>query len=176
MRNIRLPSHQEDAQMKSDPGYCRSGPAADADVPVRAASSENRGLAKRSGSMPSIPPAHWTPVVETPTRIGAPFAQQTENIDKTPTFRAPPRQRKQLPSGPAIASRRKDPYSNADMAEEPPSKRKCLGADCNNDAGSLQCPKCLTLGIKDSFFCSQDCFKKNWVSAPSRASGERITC
>ncbi|KAK1830095.1 putative methionine aminopeptidase [Podospora conica] len=48
------------------------------------------------------------------------------------------------------------------MAEEPPTKRKCLGADCSNDAGSLQCPKCLTLGIKDSFFCSQDCFKKNW--------------
>jgi methionyl aminopeptidase len=27
----------------------------------------------------------------------------------------------------------------------------------------LQCPKCLSLGIKDSYFCSQDCFKKNWV-------------
>ena len=49
------------------------------------------------------------------------------------------------------------------MAEEPPTKRKCLGADCENDAGTLQCPKCLSLGIKDSFFCSQDCFKKNWV-------------
>ncbi|KAK0725189.1 methionine aminopeptidase [Lasiosphaeris hirsuta] len=48
------------------------------------------------------------------------------------------------------------------MAEEPPTKRKCLGADCDNDAGTLQCPKCLSLGIKDSFFCSQDCFKKNW--------------
>jgi len=50
------------------------------------------------------------------------------------------------------------------MAEEPPSKRKCLGVDCENDASSLQCPKCLNLGIKDSFFCSQECFKKNWVS------------
>ncbi|KAL8305825.1 hypothetical protein RB597_003485 [Gaeumannomyces tritici] len=48
------------------------------------------------------------------------------------------------------------------MASEPPSKRKCLSADCENDAGSLQCPTCLKLGIKDSFFCSQDCFKKNW--------------
>ncbi|PSR82805.1 methionine aminopeptidase 1 [Coniella lustricola] len=48
------------------------------------------------------------------------------------------------------------------MAEEPPSKRKCLSADCDNDAGTLQCPTCLKLGIKDSFFCSQDCFKKNW--------------
>ena len=50
------------------------------------------------------------------------------------------------------------------MAEEPPTKRKCLGADCDQDAGSLQCPTCLKLGIKDSFFCSQDCFKRNWVS------------
>ena len=58
------------------------------------------------------------------------------------------------------------------MAEEPPTKRKCLGADCSNDTGSLQCPKCLSLGIKDSFFCSQDCFKKNWVSALSRVSGK----
>lgn len=52
------------------------------------------------------------------------------------------------------------------MTDEPPSKRKCLSADCENDAGSLQCPTCLKLGIKDSFFCSQDCFKKNWVSPP----------
>lgn len=50
------------------------------------------------------------------------------------------------------------------MSDAPPSKRKCLSVDCENDAGSLQCPTCLKLGIKDSFFCSQDCFKKNWVS------------
>jgi methionyl aminopeptidase len=49
------------------------------------------------------------------------------------------------------------------MSEEPPAKRKCLGTDCPNDAGALQCPTCLKAGIKDSFFCSQDCFKKNWV-------------
>ena len=49
------------------------------------------------------------------------------------------------------------------MASES-TKRKCLGADCENDASSLQCPSCLKLGVKDSFFCSQDCFKKNWVS------------
>lgn len=48
---------------------------------------------------------------------------------------------------------------------EPPAKKKCMGADCENEAGSLQCPTCLKLGIKDSFFCSQDCFKKNWVCA-----------
>lgn len=51
------------------------------------------------------------------------------------------------------------------MTDEPPTKRKCLSVDCDNDAGSLQCPTCLKLGIKDSFFCSQDCFKKNWVSS-----------
>ncbi|KAI9659718.1 MAG: Methionine aminopeptidase 1 [Alyxoria varia] len=38
---------------------------------------------------------------------------------------------------------------------------KCQGQDCPNDAGTLQCPSCQKLG-KDSFFCSQDCFKKNW--------------
>ncbi|KAI7780532.1 hypothetical protein LA080_015933 [Diaporthe eres] len=53
------------------------------------------------------------------------------------------------------------------MTDEPPSKRKCLSVDCENDAGSLQCPTCLKLGIKDSFFCSQDCFKKNWGSHKS---------
>ena len=40
--------------------------------------------------------------------------------------------------------------------------RKCEGADCDEDAGSLQCPTCQKLG-KESFFCSQDCFKRNWV-------------
>ncbi|CAH0056771.1 unnamed protein product [Clonostachys solani] len=51
------------------------------------------------------------------------------------------------------------------MTSEPPTKKKCLGVDCPNDAGSLQCPTCLKLGIKDSFFCTQDCFKKNWVES-----------
>jgi hypothetical protein len=46
---------------------------------------------------------------------------------------------------------------------EPQAKRKCLGADCSNDAGTLHCPTCLKQGVKDSFFCSQDCFKRNWV-------------
>lgn len=44
------------------------------------------------------------------------------------------------------------------MADEP---RKCLGKDCPNDASTLQCPTCQKLG-KESYFCSQDCFKKNW--------------
>ncbi|GAB1201436.1 hypothetical protein APSETT445_000010 [Aspergillus pseudonomiae] len=50
-----------------------------------------------------------------------------------------------------------------DIAFELPSKRKCLGVDCDNDAEALQCPTCLKLGMKDSYFCSQDCFKKNWA-------------
>ncbi|KAB5584908.1 peptidase M24, structural domain-containing protein [Coniochaeta sp. 2T2.1] len=58
------------------------------------------------------------------------------------------------------------------MAVEPPTKRKCMGVDCPNDASSLQCPTCLKLGIKDSFFCSQDCFKKNWVSLVSKPDPE----
>ncbi|KAF2863342.1 peptidase M24 [Piedraia hortae CBS 480.64] len=41
-------------------------------------------------------------------------------------------------------------------------KRKCEGDGCPNDAGSLQCPTCQKLG-KESYFCSQDCFKKNWT-------------
>ncbi|KAL6705842.1 Methionine aminopeptidase 1 [Coniothyrium glycines] len=45
------------------------------------------------------------------------------------------------------------------MAADAP--RKCSGKDCPNDAGSLQCPNCQKLG-KERFFCSQDCFKKNW--------------
>jgi len=42
------------------------------------------------------------------------------------------------------------------------AQRKCEGADCDNDAGSLQCPTCQKLG-KESYFCSQDCFKRNWA-------------
>ena len=49
------------------------------------------------------------------------------------------------------------------LSEQAPAKRKCLGAGCGKDAGDLQCPTCLKLGIHDSYFCSQDCFKRNWV-------------
>ncbi|EED16302.1 methionine aminopeptidase, type I, putative [Talaromyces stipitatus ATCC 10500] len=41
--------------------------------------------------------------------------------------------------------------------------RKCIGVDCANNAGTLQCPTCLKMGT-DSFFCSQDCFKRSWGS------------
>lgn len=38
----------------------------------------------------------------------------------------------------------------------------CKGEDCNKPA-KLQCPTCLKAKISGSYFCSQDCFKKNWV-------------
>jgi methionyl aminopeptidase len=60
------------------------------------------------------------------------------------------------------------------MNSESPAKRKCLRADCENDAGTLQCPTCLKLGIQDSFFCSQDCFKLAWVSDLSLGADMRI--
>lgn len=47
-----------------------------------------------------------------------------------------------------------------DQAAEQP--RKCPGLNCENDASTLQCPKCKDMGV-DSFFCSQDCFKRSWV-------------
>ncbi|SAM08464.1 hypothetical protein [Absidia glauca] len=37
----------------------------------------------------------------------------------------------------------------------------CLSPQCDKPA-TLQCPTCLKLEIDGSFFCSQDCFKKNW--------------
>ncbi|KAL6716585.1 Methionine aminopeptidase 1 [Lecanora helva] len=40
-------------------------------------------------------------------------------------------------------------------------EKKCIGVECPNAAGSLQCPTCLKLGIESSF-CSQDCFKRSW--------------
>jgi hypothetical protein len=50
-----------------------------------------------------------------------------------------------------------------DKAEQP--VRKCAGADCDKDADTLQCPSCQKMG-KESYFCSQDCFKRNWVCDP----------
>lgn len=48
------------------------------------------------------------------------------------------------------------------MAVEEESQKKCLGVDCQNDAGSMRCPTCLKMG-KESAFCTQDCFKRSWV-------------
>ena len=49
------------------------------------------------------------------------------------------------------------------MADAAPLKRRCVGVACENEAGTLQCPNCLKLG-KERYFCSQDCFKRSWVS------------
>lgn len=51
------------------------------------------------------------------------------------------------------------------MAAEVPIKKACMGVECPNEAGSLQCPTCLKIG-KESTFCSQDCFKRSWVGYP----------
>lgn len=43
----------------------------------------------------------------------------------------------------------------------------CKSPNCGKPA-KLQCPTCLKLKIEGSFFCSQECFKDNWVSASSK--------
>jgi hypothetical protein len=58
------------------------------------------------------------------------------------------------------------------MADE--AKRPCAGGDCSNDAGTLQCPTCLKLGMKDSFFCSQECFGRNWVRLSTDSGTYRL--
>jgi hypothetical protein len=50
------------------------------------------------------------------------------------------------------------------MTETETLPRPCSGADCSNEAQSLQCPTCQKAG-KESFFCGQDCFKRNWVNS-----------
>ncbi|KAF9434111.1 Methionine aminopeptidase 1 [Entomortierella beljakovae] len=39
----------------------------------------------------------------------------------------------------------------------------CQGNECGKNA-TLQCPTCLKLGIPNSYFCSQSCFKNNWAT------------
>ncbi|PVU94674.1 hypothetical protein BB561_002356 [Smittium simulii] len=41
-------------------------------------------------------------------------------------------------------------------------KKTCSANNCNKEA-KMQCPICLKLGLT-GFFCSQECFKKNWAS------------
>jgi len=41
------------------------------------------------------------------------------------------------------------------------SEDKCQTPGCLNTA-SLQCPKCLQLGLPPAKFCSQTCFKSSW--------------
>lgn len=40
--------------------------------------------------------------------------------------------------------------------------KSCAGKDCPNPVDTLKCPICQKAG-KDVFFCSQECFKKNYV-------------
>ncbi|GLA41949.1 methionine aminopeptidase 1 [Aspergillus niger] len=42
------------------------------------------------------------------------------------------------------------------------AKRRCLGDGCDNECSTLQCPTCLKLEIRGSFFCSQECFQRSW--------------
>ncbi|UPX13849.1 Methionyl aminopeptidase [Ascochyta rabiei] len=58
------------------------------------------------------------------------------------------------------------------MAGDAP--RKCAGTDCENDAGSLQCPNCQKLG-KESYFCSQECFKRNWAEHKKQHKSQNAT-
>lgn len=54
------------------------------------------------------------------------------------------------------------------MSEKP----VCASIECKNEA-HLQCPTCVKLGKNEnSFFCSQDCFKKTWVNNHSKKSNE----
>ncbi|RAL05405.1 methionine aminopeptidase [Aspergillus ibericus CBS 121593] len=48
------------------------------------------------------------------------------------------------------------------MTFESIAKHQCMGVGCGKEGSTLQCPTCLKLGIKGGFFCSQDCFKRNW--------------
>ncbi|KAJ1860932.1 Methionine aminopeptidase 1 [Coemansia sp. RSA 486] len=41
------------------------------------------------------------------------------------------------------------------------SNHTCEAEGCSKPA-SLQCPNCVKLELKNSFFCSQDCFRKSW--------------
>lgn len=41
--------------------------------------------------------------------------------------------------------------------------RRCSGVGCHRAAGALRCPTCLKLGLPDSFFCDQTCFKESWA-------------
>lgn len=39
---------------------------------------------------------------------------------------------------------------------------QCSGLGCSNSASKLKCPTCMKKGLADAYYCSQDCFKKNW--------------
>ncbi|KAJ9086626.1 Methionine aminopeptidase 1 [Entomophthora muscae] len=49
------------------------------------------------------------------------------------------------------------------MASEQTAVKLCTGLDCNKPS-KLSCPTCIKIGVKDSYFCSQECFKANWTT------------
>ncbi|KAJ2961924.1 hypothetical protein NQZ79_g2937 [Umbelopsis isabellina] len=49
----------------------------------------------------------------------------------------------------------------------------CVSPDCGQPA-KLQCPTCLKQGISGSFFCSQDCFKKNWATHKTKHKAKEV--
>jgi uncharacterized OB-fold protein len=58
------------------------------------------------------------------------------------------------------------------------SDHLCLSEGCGKTA-TLQCPTCIKLKIEGSYFCSQDCFKKNWVKMLKRGvifAFKRLMC
>lgn len=51
--------------------------------------------------------------------------------------------------------------NNCNMSEAIPASQGCETPGCDKEA-KLQCPSCIKLDIKGSFFCSQTCFKGSW--------------
>ncbi|KAI1295587.1 Methionine aminopeptidase 1 [Halotydeus destructor] len=60
-------------------------------------------------------------------------------------------------------------------ADKSMEDHNCLTPGCGKPA-KLQCPSCIKLGIKGSFFCSQECFKKTWPThkAIHRIDGDAV--
>lgn len=67
------------------------------------------------------------------------------------------RKSRDLPFLPPRLMKTESPSASVD-AQQP-----CQGADCGEKA-KLFCPTCMKLGLAKTYFCSQDCFKKNWAT------------
>ena len=50
--------------------------------------------------------------------------------------------------------------TNAAPSDGADAQQTCIG--CGAVAKCMQCPTCLKKGLSASYFCTQDCFKKNW--------------
>jgi zf-MYND-like zinc finger, mRNA-binding len=78
-----------------------------------------------------------------------------------------------LPSTSQLSPRTSACSARDTMDQAALQPRKCPGLNCDNDASTLQCPKCKEMGV-ESFFCSQDCFKRSWVGVLGlRKTGDR---